>query len=447
MIGIYAGTLLTMRGGELELLADQLLTLSGNQIIEIQSATPQAIDALKAKARHWIDASQDLVMPGLINGHTHIPMSLLKGLADDLPFHQWLYENILPVENQLVNREFVKLGTELAALEMIASGTTTLSDMYYYSDEIASALDVIGLRAQIGAAFLDFPSPDSEGQPGTNQAVKFKMMDRLREFCKGHSRLTAAIAPHAPYTCSDPTLKLVRDYAYQYELPIVSHVSETKKEVDDHLKAHGVSAVERFQRLGLLGAKTSFAHCVHVSDRDLDLMLRSGTSAIYNPESNMKLGSGVAPIPKMLEMGVKVGMGTDGSASNNNLSLFGEMDSGAKIQKLVHQDNTAITAQSMIKMATYGGARALSLSSLTGSIEVGKRADLIVVDTQGPHWRPIHDYASQLVYSASGFDVRTMVCDGKILYENREFKTIDQERVLAQASTYTKKVASVVKKS
>lgn len=423
-LGLRCDYLLTMANGSGKVLRDYFLGVNGSNISVV---APWKENTWKCE--RFIHASNKIVMPGLINSHTHLAMSLFRGLADDLPFEQWLHKFILPLEAKLVDSEFVKTGTELSVLECIRSGVTTVCDMYFFADQVAQVIEESGMRGFISEAITDFSGP-----------LSFEILERLVERYKYHERIRPSIGPHAPYTCSDKTIQLVKAFADKNQLPIIMHVAETKNEVDESLKKFSKTPIKRLSDLGILRKNTILAHCVHLHDEDIELLHGTKTSVIYNPESNMKLGSGAAPIPKLLKRGVCVGIGTDGAASNNDLNIFGEMDTGAKLQKLVNSDNTALTALDMLKMATIDGARALNLDDKIGSLEVGKFADLISIDLNSPNLMPIHNLTSQLVYATSGAEVDFVMCHGRILMENREIKNMDEGRILKDVQRFCTKI-------
>lgn len=430
-LGIRCDYLLSMKGGDTAVARDAFVGIRGSRIEVVE---PWRDGAWRPK--RLIHARDQVVMPGLINGHTHLPMVLFRGLADDQPFHDWIFKYIIPLEAKFVREDFVRVGTELGALESLRSGVTTVCDMYYHEDVIADVLDRMGARAVVAEAIADFPIPDDPARDGNN----WRIIDRMRERYRGHERITAALGPHAPYSCSDETLARVREYAARHAMPVLIHVAETRKEYDDSIAQHGMSPVKRLAERGILDLKPICAHCVHLNDEDIGLMARSGAAAIYNPESNMKLGCGVARVPEMLKAGVRVGIGTDGAASNNDLCLFRDLDAGAKLQKLAHEDNTAMTAAQALRLATCDGARALGLGDRIGSLEPGKLADVIAVDLRYPHLQPVHDVVSQLVYAATGLEVSTVICHGRILMENSEMPGVDPGRIYAEAAAYAEKI-------
>ncbi len=435
-LGVRAGYMLTMKDGRAEPLRDHFIGVKDGAITEVARFRP----ALKTASRKFIDGSGQACLPGLINGHTHLPMSLFRGVADDVSFHDWLFTRILPLEAKLVSQTFVRDGLELAALECIRFGVTTVNEMYFFAAAEAATLARAGLRAIVAQTMASFPLPEDKAV-GTD---KFAIVDSLRKKYARHRRLRIGYGPHAPYTCDDALLTAVREATAKNGAPVHIHLSETEKEVAEHREKHGVSPVARLERLGLLRAGTICAHCVHLDEADRDLLARTGASAVYNPDSNAKLGAGVAPVVDYLQRGIPVSLGTDGAASNNDLSLFGAMDIGTKLQKLVSGDSSAFRAEQALSAATWGGARALGLGELVGSLEVGKRADLILVDLRYPHLQPVHDLVSQLVYAAQGCEVSTTVCEGKVLFARGRFTTLSEKKIFAKAEAWRKKIQATL---
>lgn len=429
--GVRAGFLLTMKGQQSAVARDHFIGIKGSRIHVIEPWAGQ-----DKRCAGFTDASHGVVMPGLINGHTHLPMSLFRGLADDLPFDKWLHGYILPLEAQMVDAEFVRAGTELSALELIRFGVTTVCDGYFFMDVVGQTLDRAGLRGIVGECVTDFPTPDTKGTP----TDAYRILDRMRELFKDHERIEPAIAPHAPYSCSDETLKTAASYARLHGLKTCIHVSETASEVAESQKKYGKTPVARLSDLGVMAGPCVFAHCVHITAEDMAMMARAGTGAIHNPESNMKLSSGVAPVPAMMKAGVNVGLGTDGAASNNNLNMLQEMDTAAKLQKVFQHDNSAMGAAHVLNLATLSGAKALGLEGKIGSLEPGKAADLIVVGLHHPHMQPVHDVPSQLAYSATGLEVETVFCHGRLLFDRGEFKTLDAGRILREAEVWRERI-------
>jgi 5-methylthioadenosine/S-adenosylhomocysteine deaminase len=435
-LSIKAGILLTMEEGHEEPLYNQWVHILGSQIAAIEPINQDKSAAPTFQSKKIIDSSESIVMPGLINSHGHLPMTLFRGLADDLPFQKWLMEYIVPLEARLVSPEFVRLGTELAVLESIRTGVTSVYDMYYYEYDIAEVVDKLGIRAVLGQSILDFPAPDNKDKDGSD----YKVLDQLLERYKGHARITPIIAPHAPYTCSDETLTKARDYALKNEIGIGIHVSETAGEVQGSLEQYKKTPVKRLHDLGVTKAKCLYAHCVHVTDEDIQLLKKDNVGVAHNPESNMKLGAGGAPVVKLLEAGVTVGIGSDGAASNNDLNVFREMDVAAKLQKMLNADNTAMTAIQSLRMATRNGAKCMCLEH-TGIITPGYNADLISVSLEAPSMQPLHNVHSQLVYSTSGYDVEHTICHGKVLMEDYTPTGIDSKDLYSRIKKYREKVS------
>lgn len=386
----------------------------------------------KAECTQFVDASNKLVMPGLVNAHAHLPMHLFRGLADDEPFDVWLWKNILPLEAKLLSPEFVRLGTELSLLEAISFGVTTLYDMYYFEDEIADVCDKAGVRALLGENFSSFPAPDDKDQKGNDLKIIEKMLEK---YGTNHERIRPMISPHAPYTCTDEKLKAARDLSLKTGLHIGVHVSETKGEQETSFKEFGKTPVQRFHDIGLSEAPCLYAHCVHVSDTDIELMKQKNVRVSHNPEANMKLGAGAAPVPKMLKAGLKVGIGTDSVASNNDFNLWKEMDFAAKLAKLSNSDNTAMTAKDALKLATSLGAQAMGFDK-TGQLREGFQADFLILDIEKVNLKPVHSIPSLLVYSTTGAEVESTYCHGRLLYEKGEFKTLDKNSILSRSEKY-----------
>jgi 5-methylthioadenosine/S-adenosylhomocysteine deaminase len=423
---IEAGTLVTCDDNAGWVLENKSIAIKDGMIVAVEDSTPSTW-----AAKNKINAKSRLVMPGLVNAHAHLPMNFFRGLADDLPFEEWLFKYILPLEARLVAPDFVRIGTELATLELLSMGVTTVCDMYYFEDVIADVLDKAGLRACVGESVADFPMPDCKEAPKNN----YKILDRMRERYQGHARIKPVLAPHAPYSCSDETLKEAMRYADKFGMDFTIHVSETKNEVEESFKKFGMSPVKRLWNLGFMQHKSIFAHGVHLSDEDIELIAKSPVGISYNPESNMKLGSGTTRVPELLKRGIKLGLGTDSVASNNDLNLFKEMDVGAKLQKLSNHDNTALTAKECLKMATFQGAEALNIPNV-GKIKSGYCADLIILDMRKPWLEPRHDVLAQLVYACNGSEVETVICHGEVLMENKKYLKSDLEKTFSEASAY-----------
>ncbi len=396
--------------------------------------------AATCEAAEVLDCSGQIIMPGLINAHTHLPMTLLRGLADDLRLDVWLMGYMMPVEREFVSPDFCYLGTLLAAAEMIRGGTTCLADMYYFEADVARALAEAGIRGVLGESILKFPSPDAasyeESLAYTRQFI---------EDWKDHPLITPAVAPHAPYTNTPEILKACTDLAREYDVPLLTHIAETRLEVEESRRDHDMPVVPYVEKQGLLAAKVLAAHCVHVDSDEMRIMHQHGTRVAHNPTSNLKLASGMAPIKDMLDRGLIVGIGTDGTASNNDLDMFDEMRLAAFLAKGVSADPTALPARQALTMTTRMGAEALFLGDVTGSLEPGKRADLITLDHlplhNFPHFRrdPNAIY-SQIVYAAKSTDVTNVMVDGRWLMRDRALLTLDEQAIRAAADEYARRI-------
>ena len=387
-----------------------------------------------------IDCRGRVVMPGLVNAHTHAPMTMLRGLADDLRLDVWLLGYMMPVERAFVRPDFVALGTRLACAEMIRSGTTCFADMYYFEEAVAAAAADAGMRAVCGQTVLKFPTPD---------ATSFEdSLARARDFIvrwKEHPLVVPAIAPHAPYTCTVEILRACAELACDTDVPLLTHLAETALEVDQSRREHGMPVVPWVMKQGLFGARVIAAHCVHVDEGEIRALKNARVGVAHNPTSNLKLGSGVAPVAKMLSLGVTVGIGTDGAASNNDLDMFEEIRLAALLAKGINGDPTALPARDALAMATRIGAQAVHLGTVTGSLEVGKRADLIVVDVDQVHnvpgfGRDHNAIYSQLVYAAKSTDVVDVMCDGKWLMRDRRLLTLDDQTLRADARDVARRI-------
>jgi len=359
------------------------------------------------------------VIPGLINTHTHAPMVMFRGLADDLPLQEWLEKYIFPAEAKTVSRDMVRTGTRLAALEMIQSGTTAYADMYYFEEEIARVTKAAGLRGVLGQTLIDFPVGDAKTfEEGLARAEQF-----IQEF-RHDDLITPAVAPHAPYTVNADHLKAARALASKYEVPYIIHLAETSTEVKNSQEAHGgLTPVAYLDSLGVLSPRTLAAHVVWATPVDIAILKNRQVAVSHNPESNMKLASGIAPVPAFLAAGLAVGLGTDGAASNNDLDMFEAMRMAALLHKVHSGDPRVIPAPVALEMATIGGAKALGLEKQLGSLEAGKKADVVLVSVNGARQTPLYDPVSHLVYVAHGEDVRTVIVNGKILMRDRRLTT------------------------
>lgn len=387
-------------------------------------------------APRTIDARGRAVIPGLINTHTHVPMTLFRGIADDLELNEWLTKYIFPAEAKNVDQSFVRVGTRLGLAEMIRGGTTTYCDMYYFEDAIAEETARAGMRAVLGETVIDFPAPDNK-----TFAAALGYAERFVQRWQGHRLIVPAIAPHAPYTVSEDHLKEVRALADRLNAPVIIHVAETRKEVADIMQQKGTTPVQYLARIGFLNGRTTAAHLVHVNDDDIALLKKLDVGVAHNPQSNMKLASGIAPVPKMLAAELAVGLGTDGAASNNDLNMWEEMDTAAKLHKVATFDPRVVSARQALWMATAGGARALHLERETGTLEVGKRADIVIVDLDRLHQTPRYDIYSHLVYATKASDVRTVIVDGRVLMRDRRLLTLDEAAIRREARQWQRRIA------
>jgi 5-methylthioadenosine/S-adenosylhomocysteine deaminase len=426
---LHNGVVVTMNA-TFDVWEEGAVAVRGREIVAVGPA-----DEIMAayEADETLDCAGRAVIPGLINAHTHVPMSLLRGMADDLRLDVWLLGYMMPVEREFVGPEFCRWGTLLSCVEMIRSGTTCFCDMYYFEDEVAQATAEAGLRAILGETILKFPSPDAASYD-ESLAYSRDFVERWR----GHGLIVPAVAPHAPYTSTVEILQQSAALARRYDVPLLTHFSETADQVEESRRLHGQTPVEYVNGLGLLEARVIAAHCVHVTEAEMRLLARKRVGVSHNPTSNLKLASGVAPVLRLRQAGVAVGIGTDGPGSNNDQDMFEEMRLAALLPKGVSYDPTALPAREAFAMATIEGARALKLDRLIGSLEPGKRADIAVLDLQGPHLTPRFTLGpdsiySQLVYAAKGSDVRHVLVDGRLLMRERELLTVDEAEVLAEA--------------
>ena len=418
---IKNGTILTMDSKN-SILENGFLVIRGDRISHMGTGDMPSI-----KARKIIDAKGGLVLPGLVNGHTHAAMTLFRGLADDLPLMQWLENYIFPAERNM-DAEFVYTGTLLALAEMILSGTTTFCDMYLFEEEVAKAAKKAGVRCLVGEVLYDFPSPNY-GSVGKGLEYTESLIQKWRD----DPIVSIAVEPHSLFTCSPELLMASNELALKHRVPLIIHVAETLNEVSEIKGKYAKTPIEHLDSLGLLGAHLIADHCVHLGPSDIKKMAEHGVKVVHNPESNMKLASGIAPVPELIKQGVTVGLGTDGCASNNNLDLFSEMDTAAKLHKVHAMDPTVVDAVTVLRMATIQGARALGLQDITGSLEIGKKADVIVIDTHKPHLTPMYNAVSHLVYAASGNDVTHSVINGKLVMEDRKLLTLDLDEIIARS--------------
>jgi 5-methylthioadenosine/S-adenosylhomocysteine deaminase len=390
------------------------------------------------RAHRTVDAAGALVLPGLINGHAHAAMSLFRGFADDHSLNDWLQKYIFPAEAQNVTEDFVEWGTRLSMVEMIRGGITTYADMYYFEDAVARVTKEAGMRGILGETIVDFPAPDHR-TPAAALAYTQKFIDKWRN----DPLITPAVAPHSIYTLSEANLQAAGALARRNGVPILIHIAEAPFETVQSRSRHGLSPVAYLSRIGLLGPDMVGAHCIWVDSADIAALRQFDVGSVHSPSSNMKLAAGVMPVVEMLAAGNRVGLATDGAASNNSQDLFDEMDLAAKLQKVTRMDPRVLPAKQVLEMATINGARALHLEKQIGSLEEGKKADLILVDTNGPHATPMYNVYSQLVYALKGSDVRTVVIDGKLVMEDRRMLTLNEKEILEKAHTYQKRVVAL----
>lgn len=432
---IRDGTVVTMDGSR-RVINNGGVAIKSGRIVEVGNTA--AIDG-KYAAREVINASGKVVIPGLINGHTHVPMTLFRGIADDLDLQEWLTKYIFPAEAKNVSEDFVRVGARLGLAEMIRSGTTTYCDMYYFEDAIADETFKAGVRGVLGETVIDFPVADNKTyEDGLAYA------DRFVNKWKGNALIVPALAPHAPYTVSEEHLKAARAFSDRTGAPVVIHISETKREVDDSIKAKGASPIDYLNRIGFLNDRVIAAHVVWPTEEELGLLQQLGVGIVHNPQSNMKLASGVAPVPEMLKQNLPVGLGTDGAASNNDLNLWEEMDTAAKLHKLISRDPKVVSAAEAFEMATIRGARALHLDKEIGSIEKGKRADIAIVDLDDLNQTPYYNIYSDLVYATKAGDVRTVVIEGRVVMRDRRLLTLNEETIKADARRYRERIVQSV---
>jgi 5-methylthioadenosine/S-adenosylhomocysteine deaminase len=433
---IKGGTVVTMDPAG-RVLAPGAVAIDGRDIAAVD--TPENIDA-RFSGRESIDATGQVVMPGLINTHTHAPMVLYRGLADDLALMEWLQKYIFPAEAKTVTPEFVRAGTRLAALEMIQSGTTTYADMYYFEEEIAKATKEAGLRGVLGQTIIQFPVADAK----TPTEALARTERFLAEFAHD-DLIVPAIAPHSMYTLDTATLKAVRALADRTHAPVLIHLSETADEVKTSREKHKATPAQYLESIGFWGPRTLAAHAVWLTPADMMILARRHVGVSHNPESNMKLASGAAKVVAMRRAGVVVGLGTDGAASNNDLDMFEAMRQAAFLAKLQTNDPRAVPARTALEMATIDGARALGMEREVGSLEPGKRADAIAVAMTSARQTPMYDPLSHLVYTTRGDDVRTTIVNGRVLMRDRHVLTLDESAVLAEARQFAGKVRAAVR--
>jgi 5-methylthioadenosine/S-adenosylhomocysteine deaminase len=415
------------------------VAIRGDRIVGV--GTKAEIDT-RFQATQRLDRPDAILAPGLIDTHTHAAMSLFRGIADDKKLQDWLQNFIFPAEAKNVSPDFVRWGTRLGCLEMLLGGTTTFTDMYYFEDVVAEVAKEAGMRGVLGETIIGFPVADAK-----TPAEALQFTERYLMRFRGDPLVTAAVAPHALYTNSDDTLKAARALANKYNAPLVIHLSETKKENDDELAKRHTTPTKTLDSLGVFNGRTVAAHCVWVNDADMAILKARNVGVAHCPSSNMKLASGVAPVVRMLALGINVGLGPDGPAgSNNDFNMFEEMDLAAKLQKVTTLDPQALPATTALEMATIRGARVLGMDKEIGSLETGKRADMIEVRLDRPNAVPLYDAISQMVYTLKGEDVRDVMVNGKPVVRDGKILTLDEAAILAKAEEYRIKVSASLKR-
>jgi 5-methylthioadenosine/S-adenosylhomocysteine deaminase len=426
---IREGTVVTV-DPEMRVLEGAAVAIRGERIAAVLEAGKPL-----PEAREIVDAKGHLVIPGLVNTHGHVPMILLRGLADDMKLMEWLNDFIFPAEARNVDKEFVYWGTLLAAVEMALSGTTTFSDMYYFEEEIARATDEAGLRAVLGQTIIGFPAPDYK----TTDEALAATEAFIRQY-QNHPRVTPSVAPHALYTTDIEVIRQARELALKYDVPFQIHAHESPQEDEAVKKKMGMTTVSALDQAGVLGPGMILHHVITLTDEDIELIAKRGVGTSHNPESNMKGASGLARAPDLMSAGIPVGLGTDGPASNNNLDMFEEMDTAAKVHKLYRGDPTVMPAREVFRMATMGSAEALGLSDDIGSIEPGKLADLVLIDLDKPELTPLYDVYSHLVYVIKGPFVQSVLVGGEWVVRDREIVTVDVEAVVSKVTQIQERI-------
>lgn len=404
---IYNAVIITMNS-KYDIIENGFITIKNSKIIDIGTGNPTStINLYNAKGK--------IIIPGFINAHTHLPMTMYRGIADDLPLKIWLEEHIWPAEAKNTNEENVRKASRLGMEEMIRTGTTTFCDMYFFADAVAEETEKIGLRGVMNEAIVDFPTNSYK-----NIDKAFSKVEGFIKKWQNNSLITPAAIFHSTYACNKNTLLRINKLSLKYNLRLSTHISETESEVNDFTTQEGVSPAKYLHQLGMLTQKSVSAHCVWLTDEEQQLFATHKASIVHCPTSNLKLGSGIAPIPQYIEKDINVALGTDGCASNNNLDMVEEMRLAALLHKGVNRNATVIPAREALKMATINGAKALGLDDEIGSLEIGKHADLLLIDTDNTFMQPIYDYYSAIVYSMNSSCINTVMVDGKVLMEGRE---------------------------
>ena len=436
---VKGATIVTM-DPQRRVIENGFLAVRGDEIIAIGQNPAEAFPK-GVTAKETIDATGKLLIPGLINGHTHIPMVLMRGLIDDVTLDDWLRKYIFPAEARNVTEDFVRWGSRLALAEMIRSGTTTYADMYYFEDAEAEEAKIAGMRGVLGETWIDFPAPDNK-----SEAEMAAYSEKFLKKWQGDPLIHAAVAPHSIYTCSEKTLHDAATLARKYHAPILIHVAEMRKEYMDSIAKNGATPVQYLERIELLGPDVLAAHCIWTDYTDMKILAERQVGCVHNPSSNMMLASGVAPVVDQRAAGIRVGLGTDGPAgSNNDLDMMEEMDLASKLQKTYRVDPRALGAKGAFEMATIEGARALHMEKEIGSLETGKKADFDILTLDVPNAVPMFDVYSQIVYALKASEVQTVVVGGKTLLKNGKLLTVDEAAAMAKAKEYGKQVAASLK--
>jgi 5-methylthioadenosine/S-adenosylhomocysteine deaminase len=431
---IICGDYILTMNENMDLIRDGAIAVKDTKIVDVD--TSENI-LKKYSSEKIIEGKNNAVLPGLINTHTHAAMVYFRGLADDLPLKEWLEKHVWPAESHWLSSEFVYDATELACLEMLKAGVTTYNDMYFFGDSAAIATKKIGMRAVLGVGILDFPTSSAK----TTDEYFFNA-ERFVENWKEDDLIMPCIAPHAAYTCCPDTLKRAKALAERYDLPLHIHLSETEWEVNEIISRYGKRPVAHLESIGFLDERVLAAHCVWLEDNEIEILAKRSVGVSHCIESNLKLASGIARIPEMLKAGVKVTFGTDGAASNNDLSILSEMSTAAKLHKAMSKDPTALDSKTALLMATRWGAEVLGLGNKTGSIEKDKFADITMINLKKPHLAPIYDVYSHIVYSAMASDVERVFVNGRLVINNRALITGSEEDILQKASGWGRKIAA-----
>lgn len=434
---VVGATVVTM-GADRQVIDDGGIAVRDGKIIAVGNSAE-----LKDKfdATRTLQGDGAVLMPGLVNAHGHAAMTLFRGLADDKALMDWLRNYIFPAEAKFVDEAFVRAGTRLGVLEMLLGGTTTYVDMYYFEDAVADETAKAGMRGVIGQAMIDFPAPDYKTWDATLAGT-----EAFLKKWQGHRLITAAPAPHAPYTVSSEHLQAAKELAAKYSAPLIIHLAETQDEVENSKKQFQATPTVHLDRLGFLGPNVIAKHVVWATDEEMLILKKHGVGIAHCPQSNMKLASGIAPVPQMLKLGLGVGLGTDGAASNNDLDMWGEIGTVAMLHKVNLRDPTVIAAREAVAMATIDGARAVHLEDKIGSLEIGKEADFILVDVTAPHVVPMYDVYSHLAYAVKASDVRTVAVAGKLVVDDRKPTTLDPVKIVAEAREYRDRIRTLLAK-